>query len=284
MPGDGAMGTRLMERGMALESCFEERCVSEADVVRQVHDEYLAAGARVIRTNSFGANAVRLARHGLEHRVSEINWSAAQIACDAARGKGVFVAGSVGPLGISGEQARERGIDRAEVFNEQIGALLDGGARVILLETFLDVEEQLIALEVKHSLHHCPVICSLTCDAAGRLADGTELAPAFAKLREAGADVVGINCVNGPDAAVRHFARLPVEGLCSAYPNGGVPDSRDGRLVHPTTPEAFARAAVQLAKQGVRLIGGCCGLGPSHISAMVEALREGGFLQASDAR
>src|SRR5688572_3428747 len=126
LPGDGAMGTLLLERGFSLERCFEELSVSAPDVVRTVHEDYIAAGARVIRTNSFGANAVRLAGHGLERRVSEINWSAAQLARECARSKGVYVAGSVGPLGLTAEEARADGIDRHAVFTEQIGALLDG--------------------------------------------------------------------------------------------------------------------------------------------------------------
>src|SRR5271170_4104944 len=138
IPGDGAMGTLIMEAGIPIERNFEELCVSQPDLVSGIHAQYVAAGARVIETNSFGANAVRLAKHGLEHRVNEINWSAAQLAKDAARGKGVHVAGSVGPLGIRADQAREQGIDREDVFREQVGALLDGGVNLIFFETFTD--------------------------------------------------------------------------------------------------------------------------------------------------
>lgn len=271
LPGDGAMGTLLMQRGVPLERCFEELCVSEPEVVARIHDDYIAAGARVIETNTFGANVVRLARHGLEHRVSEINWSAAQLARDCARGKSVYVAGSVGPLGLSGDETQQRGIDRAEVFEEQMGALLDGGAQLIFLETFLDLEELLIALEVKQSLHHCPAICSLACDAAGRLPNGTSLADAWKKLRVADADIVGVNCVNGPETLLALFPEGADPGPIAAYPNAGLPESRGN---YPTTPEAFARAASQLAARGARLIGGCCGTGPEHIAALAAALKE----------
>ncbi len=260
---DGAMGTRLMERGAAPGACLEELCVCAPDAVRAVHEEYLVAGARLIRTDSFGANAVRLAAHGLGHRVSEINWSAAQLARDVARGSGAFVAASMGPLGITAEQAAEQRIDRAAVFAEQMGALLDGGVRIVMLETFLDVEELLIALEVKHSLHHCPVICSLALtDAQLAVSD---VGAAFVTLRAAGADVVGINCVNGPLALADLFEKARPDDLCSAFPNAGLP----GALA---TPEQFAHAAVRLAEQGVRLIGGCCGTGPAHIAAASAAL------------
>ena len=273
LPGDGAMGTALMDAGAPLENCFEELCVSQPDLVRDIHAQYLAAGARVIETNSFGANAVRLARHGLEHRVSELNWSAAQFARDAAKGTGAYVAGSVGPLGITAREARGQGIDRRAAFSEQIGALLDGGVHLIFLETFLDLEEILLALEVKHSLHHCPVIASLARSDDGRLPDGTPLIEALARLRAADADVVGVNCVNGPAAMLRLIEKVPVEGLFSAFPNAGAPDYRGGRALYQATPGDFAKSAVALAQKGVRLIGGCCGAGPSHIAAMVEALK-----------
>ena len=274
LPGDGAMGTALMGDGGPADVCFEELCASAPERVREVHAQAIAAGARLIRTNTFGANAVRLAWHGHGHRVSEINWSAAQLAKDAVRGTGVHVAGSVGPLGLSAAEAEVRGIDREEVFTEQMGALLDGGARVIFLETFTDLEELLIAVQVKHALHHCPVIASLACPDDGRLPDGTMLAEAFAKLRAADADVVGINCVNGP-AAVRLLENIGDDGPLAAFPSAGLPVQSEGRLVWLATPEDFAKAAGQLAKQGVRLIGGCCGTGPAHLAAIAEALAAG---------
>ncbi len=272
LPGDGAMGTALMAAGVSPEACFEELGVSRPEMVRTVHEQAIAAGARLIRTNTFGANAVRLDRHGHERRVSEINWSAAQLAKDAARGTGVHVAGSVGPLGLSAAEAEARGIDRQEVFMEQIGALLDGGARVIFLETFLDLDELLLAVQVKHALHHCPVIASLACPDDGRLPDGTPLAEALAKLRAADADVVGINCVNGPAVAVRLLESITVEGPLAAFPSAGLPARDAGGLVYPATPEEFARAVGPLATRGVRLIGGCCGTTPAHLTAIAEAL------------
>jgi homocysteine S-methyltransferase len=263
VPGDGAMGTALLEAGISFESCLEETSVSRPDLVRAIHEQFLNAGARVIETNSFGANAVRLGRFGFENRVNEINWSAAQLAKQCARGKGVYVAGSVGPLGVASGQ----GIDRQAVFKEQIGALLDGGVDLIFLETFSDIEEIAIALYVKQSLHHCPVVCSLACTEEGALPSGLPVAEAFAKLRALEADVVGLNCVpNGPGAMLRVFESLPSDGLCAAYPNAGYPAN--------TTPEDFAQAACGLAGLGARLLGGCCGIGPTHIAAMVKALAE----------
>jgi homocysteine S-methyltransferase len=273
VPGDGAMGTMILETGVPLERCFEELCVSQPDLIRGIHERYLAAGARLIETNSFGGNAARMAQYGLENRVNEINWTAAKLARDTARGKDVCVAGSVGPLGLTAEQAKEKGIDRKAVFQEQVGALLDGGVDVIFFETFTDLDELLLALHVKQSLHHCPAICSMACSEEGRLPNGMPLPQAFQKLREAGADILGANCLNGPQAMLRLFQRLPIEGLLSAFPNAGYPKYHDGRYLYYTSPEYFANAARDLAAEGARLIGGCCGIGPQHIAAMVEALK-----------
>ncbi|HEY5741575.1 MAG TPA: homocysteine S-methyltransferase family protein, partial [Terrimicrobiaceae bacterium] len=163
--GDGAMGTLLMERGIGIEQCFEELTLSQPELICQIHAEYVAAGARIIGTNTFGANFVRLARHGLGDRVNEINWHAAQLARQAA--SGAYVAGSVGPLGISLAEAGKQGIDPEECYRTQIGALLEGGVDLIFLETFQDLDELLLALNVKHSLHHCPAICSLAVNEHG---------------------------------------------------------------------------------------------------------------------
>ncbi|MEA3188552.1 MAG: methionine synthase / methylenetetrahydrofolate reductase [Chthoniobacter sp.] len=275
VPADGAMGTALIEANIPLERCFEELCVSRADLIRGIHEKYVAAGARLIETNSFGANAVRLEKYGFANRVNEINWSAAQLAKQSARGKDVHVAGSVGPLGITADQARERGVDREAVFREQIGALLDGGVNAILFETFTDVEELALALHVKQSLHHCPAICSLACNEEGRLPSGILLVEAFEKLKALDAEIVGANCVNGPQAMLRLFEKIPLDDLIlSAFPNAGYPKYHDGRYLYYTTPEYFAHTARDLAEQGARLIGGCCGIGPEHIAAMVQALRE----------
>jgi len=273
VPGDGAMGTMIIEAGVPMERCFEELCVSQPDLIRGIHEKYVAAGARLIETNSFGGNAVRLSRHGCEHRVNEINWTAAKLAREMVRGRDIFVAGSVGPLGLTAGEAKEQGIDRKAVFQEQIGALLDGGVDVIFLETFTDLDELLLALNVKQSLHHCPVICSMACSEEGRLPNGLALSEAFEKLRAADADIVGANCLNGPQAMLKLFQRLPVEGLLSAFPNAGYPKYHEGRYLYFTSPEYFANAARTLAGEGARLIGGCCGIGPQHIAAMVEALK-----------
>ena len=263
---DGAMGTELLAAGVPRDACLEELCVSAQERVQAVHASYIAVGARVIRTNTFGANSARLAAHGFENRVGEINWTAAQLARDCARSKGVYVAGCVGPLGPGTAE-----LDRAAIFTEQIGALLDGGAQLIILETFTDLEELLIALEMKHSLHHCPVIASLACDAAGRLPDGSTLAAAWTRLRAGDADIVGINCLD-PHAVLTALATSTDSGPISVFPSAGLPSENAGRLVYPVTPGEFAAAGVRLTARGASLLGGCCGAGPAHLAALSAAL------------
>ncbi|HSU86817.1 MAG TPA: bifunctional homocysteine S-methyltransferase/methylenetetrahydrofolate reductase [Chthoniobacterales bacterium] len=270
--GDGAMGTMLLEGGVPLERCLEELCISEPERVSRVHEDYIAAGARLIETNSFGASAVRLERFGFGDRTREINAAAAQLAQRAAKGKDVCVAGSVGPLGITADEALDRGIDRAAVFAEQISGLLEGGAEAIFLETFLDYGELEIALRAKMQLSKAPVICSVACEQEGRLPSGLTLNDAFTKLTHLGADVVGVNCLNGPQATVNLLAKVPLDYLISAYPNAGYPTYYEGRFIYYTAPDYFAKMAREMAAQGARLIGGCCGTTPRTIAAMAEAL------------
>jgi len=268
LPADAEMQRRLEELGVPSHACREELCVNAGETVAAVHDEFIAAGARVIRTNTFAANAVQLATRGLSHRVSEINWSAAQLARDCARGKGVYVAGRVGPLQMTAEQARADGIDRAEVFEEQIGALLDGGAQLICFESFTDVEEMLIALTAKQALHHCPAICSFAPSQAGLLAGGTEISAAFSRLIAADADLVGVGSGPGPAAMARLLTSLPTGVLLAGFPNARETeeDSSDASVEH------FAAGAKELVLRRVRLLGGGRGTGPQHVAAVAALL------------
>lgn len=273
--GDGAMGTLLYERGFPLDRCSEELVLTGGDLIRRVHENYLAAGAQVIETNTFGANRAKLMRHGLEDRVNEINWKAARLAKEVIGAREALVAGSVGPLGLSPEELRERGLDPEALFREQVGALLDGGADFILFETFSDLEEMLLALRVGRSVSDGPFVCSMAFTEEGLTHRGVAFEAAFAKLREAGADAVGANCCVGPrplaDLFAAHVGRFP--GLpISAYPNAGRPELLEARFHYPTTPAYFAEKALDLARAGARLIGGCCGTRPDHIAAVRDAL------------
>ncbi len=271
--GDGAMGTLLLDRGMPVDHCLEELCLSAPERVRSIHDEYIAAGARVIETNTFGANAVRLQRFGFEERVFEINQAAARLALEAGRGRDVWVAGSVGPLGLSESEAADRGVDRAECFRKQIHALIEAGVRLIFLETFMSVEEMEIALKVVPR-GDCQVVSLFACEPEGRLQSGLPLIDAFTRCRELGAALCGANCLNGPHAMVHLLQRLPAEEPIAAYANAGYPRYTEGHYVYPTAPEYFAKAAREMALEGAALIGGCCGTTPAHVAAMSRILKE----------
>ena len=272
--GDGAMGTLLLEAGIPLKHCFEELCVTEPDRITTIHQQYIGAGARVIETNSFGANAVRLERFGLENRVVEINCAAARVACLAARGKAVYVAGSVGPLGLDGNEALARGIDRGNCFREQIMGLLEGGVDLIFFETFMDCEEMEIAFQARKEVGGGLTICSFSCGPEGETSQGMSLVDAFAKLCALGARIMGVNCMNGPQSIVQLRQRVPVEGLFTAYPNAGFPKYHEGRFIYDTAPDCFAQSAREMVSQGARLVGGCCGTNPKHIAAIATAIAE----------
>lgn len=274
--GDGAMGTLLMERGVALSQCFEEICLRHPDLIRGVHRDYVAAGAELIETNSFGANAVRLARHGLEKSVGAINRQAAQLAREAVAGSNAWVAGSVGPLGITLAQAEEADVNREAVFREQLTALIEGGVDVILFETFQSLDELLLALRVKTELSDKPAICCLTLGDAGRLSDGTTLADAFQQLKEAKASVLGVNCVSGPQAAIKLLESVESPLPLVVYPNAGRPRFHEGRYVYDSSPEYFAESAQRMAELGANLIGGCCGTTPKHVAAISRQLKNFG--------
>src|SRR5450432_850854 len=272
--GDGAVGTMLLDDGIPLERCLEELCLSEPERVRKIHESYVAAGARVIETNTFGANSVRLERFGFGEYAREINSTAVRLGKQAAGAKDVCVAGSLGPLGITEDDARARGIDRAAVFAEQVSGLLDGGADAIFFETFLDYDELALALGAKMKLSQVPTICSLACEQEGRLPSGLPLVEAFRRLTALGADVVGVNCLNGPQATVHLLERVPLDFVLSAYPNAGYPQYHEGRFIYHTAPEYFSKLAREMVAQGARLIGGCCGTTPRTIAAIAAVLAE----------
>jgi methionine synthase I (cobalamin-dependent) len=272
--GDGAIGTLLLGAGVPLERCFEELCVSEPGRIRAIHEDYIAAGAGVIKTNTFGANAVRLGRFGLGKSVAEINRAAVEVARTAARGRDVFIAGSVGPLDITADDADERGIDRKECFGEQIAALLEAGADLIVFETFTDFAEMELARLAKNEAGHAPEICSFACRPDGRLRCGTMLNDAFARLQNAGARVFGVNCMNDPREMVELLQQLSAGYLLAVYPTAGQPQpDRDGG-VYGVTPEMFADAACAFVGKGARLLGGCCGTTSAHVTALAKAIRD----------
>jgi homocysteine S-methyltransferase len=273
--GDGAMGTLLAERGIPSGSCFEELCLERPELILEIHSEYLAAGASVITSNSFGANAQKLASFALESKTAEINRRAASLAREAVMeaGKQSWVAGSVGPLGVSGSEAEARGIDREALFREQIAALLDGGCDLILLETFQDPEELLLALQIAKSLGTRPVITLIASPESGRLPGGAWVGDVLETLGNEGADLVGLNCVNGPQAMLRLVEKIAPTRPLAVFPNAGRPFYQEGRISYGTTPEYFADLGRRMVESGAALVGGCCGTSPQHIKALSAALK-----------
>lgn len=276
---DGAMGTLLNQRGIEFEHCFDELNLSRPALIEGVHRDYLAAGAELIETNTFGANALRLAAHGLEDRVRLIARQGVKIARAAREIVGVeaFVAGSVGPLGKVLEPFGPLRVDEAEAaFQAVAEGLLEGGCDCFILETFQDLNEALAALRaVRRVSLDLPVIAQMTFGTDAKTMYGHTPALAARMLREGGASVVGINCGVGPQPTLEVLEQMiaAAEGMpVSAMPNAGLPQYVGGRFVYLASPQYFAEFAARAVDLGVRLVGGCCGTTPAHIEAMRERL------------
>jgi methionine synthase / methylenetetrahydrofolate reductase(NADPH) len=276
---DGAMGTLLYERGVPFGHCFDEANLSNPALVESVHRDYLAAGAELIETNTFGANHLRLLAYGLEHDVRLIARQGARVARTAREvaGSPAFVAGSVGPLGRALQPFGQVVVADAERwFQATAEGLLEGGVDGFILETFQDLNEILAALRaVRRVSADLPVIAQMTFGTDGKTLYGHSPALAVPALRQAGADVVGVNCGVGPQATlevleemVRAAAGTPV----SAMPNAGLPHLQGGRFHYLASPEYFAEFAARAVEAGVTLVGGCCGTTPAHTRAMRERL------------
>ncbi len=276
---DGAMGTLLYAKGIFINRSYDELNVSQPDLIREIHHEYLQAGAEIIETNTFGANAFRLGRHSLADKVTEINCAGARLAREAAKSFDVWVAGSVGPLGTRIEPLGKTSFGEArQAFREQIAALAEGGVDLLILETFGYLEEIhqaiLAARDVDSSI---PIIAQVTIDEDGNCLDGSDPETFAPKLAEWGADVIGCNCSVGPVAMLEAIERVrAVTSLpLAAQPNAGTPRSVDGRNIYLCSPEYMASYARKFVAAGVRVVGGCCGTTPDHIRKMKGALRVG---------
>jgi methionine synthase / methylenetetrahydrofolate reductase(NADPH) len=276
---DGAMGTLLYAKGIFINRCYDELNLSQPDLIRGIHHEYLQAGAEIIETNTFGANSFRLARHSLAGKVRDINLAGARLAREAAKSFDVWVAGSVGPLGTRIEPLGKTSFQEArDAFREQIQALVEGGVDLIILETFGYLEEIHQAMvAVKDVGSSLPLIAQVTIDEDGNCLDGSDPETFVSKLEEWGADVIGCNCSVGPVAMldamerVRAATSLPL----SAQPNAGIPRSVEGRNIYLCSPEYMASYARKFVAAGVRVVGGCCGTTPEHTRTMKSVLRVG---------
>ncbi len=276
--GDGAMGTQLHARGIPFERCFDELNLSEPRIVEEIHRAYIAAGAEIVETNTFGANRIKLARFGLEDKVRDINFRAVKIARGAREiaGEPVFLAGSVGPIGQHLEPVGRATLAQAQAaFSEQIEALLEGGADLLVLETFTNLPELLAAVSAARVTCDLPVVAQMTFAEDGLTLSAEEPSQVVRALEQAGVDVIGVNCGVGPQVALqvletmRPLSRLPLSG----QPNAGLPARVEGRFFYFASPNYFAEFAQRAAAAGVAYIGGCCGTTPAHIAAMSAALK-----------
>ncbi len=278
LAGDGGMGTQLYLRGMLFTVNYEELNLSRPDVVRKVHEDFLQAGADVIETNTFGANSIRLARHGIEGRVREVNLAAVRVAKEAAAGK-AYVAGAIGPTGlilegVEGQLARVRG-----AFKDQAEALAEGGVDLLLIETMRHPQEVLLALDAAREAvgNQIPIIAQVCVDQDLAMADGTSVLSMAETMKARGADAVGVNCSDGPQDVFSAVEKLTHLGIpITALPNAGLPRRVDERLIYIATPEYFGLFARRMFKLGVGLVGGCCGTTPEHIRRIAAAARMAG--------
>lgn len=272
---DGAMGTMLYARGIYINRCYDELSLSNPDLVREIHAEYVRAGAEILETNTFGANPHKLQQFGLEGNLRLINIAAVRLAREAAAGR-CYVAGAIGPLGLRIEPYGPTSFDEAkEMFKEQASALLEGGVDLFVLETFSDISELRQAIRAVRELCDLPIVAQMTILPDGNTSYGTTPEIFAARLDEWGADVVGLNCGVGPAivlSAVEKMRSVTSKPL-SAQPNAGLPRDVQGRQLYMCSPEYMAKYAKRLIQAGARFIGGCCGTTPAHIKQIADAVR-----------
>ena len=273
---DGGVGTYLYQKGIYINTCFDELNLTNPDLVSEVHRDYINAGADVIETNTFGANRFKLAPFGLEGKVHEINAKGAQLAKKVAQDK-ALVAGSVGPLGVQIEPLGKLSFDEAkDAFKEQIQGLIDGGVDVVIFETFSLLPELAQGIRAAKEINtEIPIIAQVTVNDEGNLVSGAKLEAFVKEMSDRKVDVIGMNCSVGPKSmlealeALKPLTTLPI----SVQPNAGLPQNVGGRNLYMTSPEYMAEYAKRFILTGATIVGGCCGTNPEHIRAIRRAVR-----------
>ena len=279
---DGAMGTMLFSSGLQFGDPPEVWNLTQPDVIRRIHRGYLDAGSRILLTNTFGGNRLRLSLHGNEERVAELNQMAALLLraeVDAA-GSEALVAGDIGPSGSIMAPIGTLDFDEAvDVFAEQAAALVAGGVDLIWIETMSALEEIHAAISgVRQVAPSIPLITTMTFDTRGHTMMGVKPETAVHALAEWGADAIGGNCGNGPDELIPVIARMRVaepDVILVGKSNAGMPELVDMKAVYRATPEAMAAYAIDMREAGAAIIGACCGSTPTHLAAMAKALGPG---------
>jgi homocysteine S-methyltransferase len=275
---DGAMGTMLHARGIGFDHCFDQLNLNQPSTVADIHREYIEAGAQVIITNTFGANRFKLGKHGLQDQAAEINRAGVELArrVIAASYKEVLIAGDVGPLGVRiAPFGRVQPEEARAAFVEQMRALKEAGADLILIETMSDLYEIQEAIRAARESCDLPVAATVTFTRDDRTLLGDDPIMVARTLAQAGAEVIGVNCSGGPSQLLRILKQMKQavpEGKFWVKPNAGWPEQVGGRIMYPADPEYFGEYAVSLRESGANVIGGCCGTTPQHIAAMKKAL------------
>jgi len=272
---DGAMGTEIYARGIFINTCYDELNLTNPKMVKEIHRSYIEAGADIIETNTFGANRIKLQKHSLKNKIHAINYQGAEIAREMA-GDEVYVAGSVGPLGerlepwgvLSEQEARE-------IYQEQAKPLIDGGVDLISLETFSDlhlIQQAIIGIKEKFDI---PLMAHMTIGDDGNSLFGTPPERLGVKMKQFGADIVGLNCSVGPKIMLDSIIKMidAVDIPVSVMPNAGIPQNVDGRNIYLATAEYFGEYAKRFAQAGVRVIGSCCGTNADFTREMQKAIQ-----------
>lgn len=273
---DGAMGTLLNSKGVPYDKCREKQNLVNPELVRTIHQEYIDAGAQIIETNTFRANRIKLRAFGLEDMIEEINKAAVTIAREAA-GKEVYVAGSVGPLGVLAKPYGHLTVEEiSQLFQEQISYLVEAGVDLLMIETISSLLEAVEAISAAKKVSPtAPVVCMMSFLEDGKTKFGDEMINSLNKVKEAGADIVGVNCTIGPKETY-DLARIfipQVDAKISIMPNAGYPTIVQGKTIFLSSPEYLKEYASLFVELGANIVGSCCGTTPEHTRAMAPQVR-----------
>lgn len=272
---DGAVGTRLYDKGVYINRSYDELNLTNPDLVREVHQEYVDAGAQIIETNTFGATRHKLQPYGLESKLREINIAAVRIAREAAGDK-AYVAGAIGPLGLRLEPLGPTSFDEArEMYKEQVEALLEGGVDLFILETFSELPLIEQAIRAVRELSDLPIFAQMTIQMDGKTLYGDTPEHFTKKLDALGVDVIGLNCGMGPNHLLNALEKMRAvtDKPLSAQPNAGLPRDVQGRQFYMGSPEYMAEFSRRFVQVGAKFVGGCCGTTPTHIKLIADGIR-----------
>jgi methionine synthase I (cobalamin-dependent)/5,10-methylenetetrahydrofolate reductase len=271
---DGAMGSLIYERGVFIDKCYDELNLSRPELIRSIHEDYIRSGAKVIETNTYGANRYKLKSHNLLDQLEEINRKGVILAREAAGGN-AYVGGSMGPLGVEIEPWGEISLEQVfEAFAEQAGCLAMAGVDLFILETIQDIREMEQAIRAVRSISGLPVVAMMTVGEDGKTRYGLDLDDVTCRLLASDATVIGLNCTVGPKLMLDFVERMIAVSdrpIC-IMPNAGRPQYTDGRMIYLSTPEYFSVYTKRFIEKGVRMMGGCCGTTPEHIARMANVL------------